>query len=133
MNDNGKMSISQLAKRYGRDRGTIRSLVKDLPFSTGPRGSHLYDADLARAAIQTVASNREGIVSEKLRQLKAQNALLEIELAKQRGDYIHRQEVYDVLANIFLAIRSKIVGSHLSESEQDAILLDLAGLKDAEF
>src|SRR5262249_35450721 len=104
MNSVQKMSISQLAKRYGRDRQTIRELVKNLPFSPGPHGAHLYDADLARAAIQTVASNREGIISEKLRQLKAQNALLEIELAKERGDYIHREEVYSVLENIFLAI-----------------------------
>ena len=77
MTDNGKLSVSQLAKRYGRDRATITNLLKGVPFSTGKHGAHLYDAAVAAAAIESVASNRESIVSEKLRQLKAQNELLE--------------------------------------------------------
>jgi hypothetical protein len=57
---------------------------------------------------------------------------LEIELAKERKMIISAPRVLEFLSNIYIAIRSKITSSHLSEAEQNAILLDLASLHDAD-
>jgi len=58
--------------------------------------------------------------------------LLELELAKTRNEVIRRERVLEFLTNIFVAIKSKITSSSLSDLEQERILNDLVSLRDAD-
>ena len=126
------MSISQLARKHRKARETVRRRLVNVPFTAGPKGARLYDAELAATAIEAVDIERGDLLMERLKKTKAERELLEMELAKERNEYIHRERLSSLLQNIFVAIKMKILGSHLSEAEQDAILTDLAGLKDAD-
>ena len=57
---------------------------------------------------------------------------LKIENDLKRKRVISAERVLDFLGNVFIAIKSKITSSHLSEAEQNAILNDLVALQDAD-
>ena len=130
---NGALSISQLAHKHHKARETVRKRLENVPFTTGAKGAHLYDAELAGAAIEAIDYNRGELTMERLRKLKAERELLEIELGKQKRELIPVDEVYKLMENCFVGIKMKILSSSLSEIEQDRILNDLASLKDADF
>jgi len=119
-----RWTIEAAAGDFGIDRKTLKNRIREL--GLGPGTDNKFSTqDICKAVFGDYSG-------ERLRKLKAERELLEIELGKQRRELIPVDEVYKLLENIFLAIRSKIIGSHLSQSEQDAILLDLHGLKDAD-
>jgi hypothetical protein len=130
--ENGALSISQLAHKHHKARETVRKRLENVPFTAGPKGALLYDAELAAAAIDAVDHDWSELKIERLRKLKAERELLEIELGKQNGSLIPAQKVYEILENCFIGIKMKILGSSLSEVEQDRLLNDLASLKDAD-
>jgi hypothetical protein len=76
-------------------------------------------------AIRRLAIAREAVEREREVKMKIEN-----DLTLKR--VIPAERVLELLENIFLAIRSKIVSSHLSEAEQNAILNDLVALRDAD-
>jgi hypothetical protein len=64
--------------------------------------------------------------------MRTEGDLLEIELVKARREVIPRERVYQLLENVFVGIKMKILGSSLSDIEQERILNDLVSLKDAD-
>ena len=119
-----RWTIARAAIEFGLDRKTLaKYLARD---STFPGEDGMY------STCEIVAAIRGDLTAERTLLTKAQRRREEIKLAMEMEDVIPQQRVYELLENIFLAIKSKITGSHLSEAEQDAILTDLAGLRDAD-
>jgi hypothetical protein len=70
--------------------------------------------------------------SEQVRETRARADRLELELARERKQVIPAPRVLSFLENVFVAVKMKILGSSLSELEQEKILNDLVSLKDAD-
>jgi hypothetical protein len=76
-------------------------------------------------ALRKLAIAREAVERERELKMKIENDLT-------RKQVIPAERVLQLLENCFIAVRSKILGSHLSDSEKEQILLDLVSLRDAD-
>ena len=119
-----RLNLEQAAGEFGLDRKTLRKRIRQAGIEPGQDGKFSI-----RQMCEVVFGD---LTTERLRKTRAERELLEIELAKTRNEVIHRERLFEFLQNIFIAVKSKITSSHLSEAEQNAILNDLVSLKDAD-
>ena len=119
-----RLNVTQAAGEFGVDTRTLRKRIRQAGVEPGMDGKYSIK--------QICAAVFGDLAGQRTREVKAKADLLEIELAKERQQVITAPRVYVFLENIFVAVRSKIVGSHLSETEQNQILNDLVSLKDAD-
>jgi hypothetical protein len=129
-----RVSINELHTLTDKDRRTIKKHLGDL----APDNNGRYDSAQAlqilyigdggptySEAIRKLAIAREAVERERELKMKIENDLT-------RKRVISAERVLELLGNVFIAIKSKITSSHLSEAEQNAILNDLAALKEAD-
>jgi hypothetical protein len=129
-----KLSINQLHELTDRDRRTIKKYLHGIE----PDQKGRYDSTQALGILYN--GQDEPSYSEAIRRmtvartsvLKEQETKLSIENDLTLKRVIPAERVLSFLENVFIAIKSKITSSHLSSAEQNAILLDLASLKDAD-
>jgi len=120
-----RWSIEAAAGDFHVDRKTLKNRIRSLGIEPG-EDNKFSTWDICRARFGDYSGQR-------LRKLTAEGDLLELELGKERKEMIPWKEVFSVYENVFTAVKMKILGSSLSETEQDKILNDLADLKNAEF
>jgi hypothetical protein len=66
--------------------------------------------------------------AERRAKTRAERERLELQNARTRGEMVEVQAVKKLGERIMIAIRSKILQSHLSDDEKDKVLLDLMSL-----
>ena len=80
---NSHISLSELSRVSGIDRGRVAKLLEDLPFKVGAGGAHLYDR--AKAIGRVKGYGRD---MQQMRELRLEKLQAEAELAKQKvADY----------------------------------------------
>lgn len=112
------------AGEFGIDRKTLIKRIRTVGIEPGK--DHKFSTKQICAAVYG------DIDGERLSKTRAERELLEMELAKERKEVIPRGRLFGFLENIFIGVKMKIIGSGLSQIEQDQILNDLVGLRDAE-
>jgi hypothetical protein len=68
--------------------------------------------------------------TEQTRETRLRADRFEMENAERRRELIRVGDIFSIFEGSFIAIKSKITSSHLSQTEQDGILLDLVSLRD---
>jgi len=96
------LSISQLASFTGKDRRTIAKAVEPLDFREGPDNAHLYDSEIALAAIYMPPSAGGDGRAVTLDQAKREQALEAALLSKARREEIQRTRIpLEIVARIW--------------------------------
>jgi hypothetical protein len=127
-----KVTVHFLSELTGKHRNTVKKHLSDL----SPDEDGRYDST---KALQLLYIGDGGVThSEALRRLaiareaetRQRELKLKIENDLKCKRVISAERVLEFMGNCFIAIKAKITSSHLSEVEQNAILLDLAALQD---
>ena len=119
-----RWSVNTAAAEFGVDRRWLTKRLRQDSIEPGEDG---------KFSTQQVASTiYGGIGAEKLGKTRAERELLEIELAKEREELIHRDRLFRFLENVFIAVKMKILGSGLSDIEKERVLNNLVSLRDAD-
>jgi len=106
---NGQLlSITDLAEKFGKDRATIRRLLRNIPYTVGPKGRHLYDSEAASAAIDAALTDTGDILHERLLKVQAERRLREIQLAEKQKDMIKAEDFLAYVKEITIALRAVI-------------------------
>ena len=82
------ISLSELSRQFGIDRGRVSKLLEDLPFKIGPGGAHLYNRAVAVGHIQRYSRDMTQMRELRLEKLKA-----EVQLAKQKAADYNRDHI----------------------------------------
>jgi hypothetical protein len=99
------LNISELARRLEKDRETVRNAILEADLE--PRGK---DKNSALYDFEEVAALFEGGEEKaaKLRKLRAEADLKELELAKQRGEFASKAEFIEIVQRLFSSLHKKI-------------------------
>ena len=119
-----RWTVGMASAEFDLDPKTLRKRLRAAGITAGDDGRY--------STAQLVQAVSGDLRYEQTRETRARADRLEMELAKERGEVIHRERVFQFLENIFIAVKMKILGSSLSELEKEKILNDLVGLRDAD-
>jgi hypothetical protein len=127
-----KVTVHFLSQLTGKHRNTVKRHLTDL--SPDPDGKY----DSAKALQLLYVGDAGPSYSEVLRRLavtreqveRQKKDKLEMDNQETRKQLIPVADVFEVLEGCFVAIRSRIMYSHLSDSEKDDLLLQLHALCD---
>ena len=117
-----RWTIQRASVEFGLHRETLAKYLRREGVQPGSDGK-FSTQDICRGVFGD-------LTGEKTRETRARADLLEIELAKERQQLIRVQNVFGLLEGSFIAIRERILGSHLSRAEQEDILRQLVALQD---
>lgn len=116
--------FSQLA---GMDRHTLAKNIEEMGIKpsgeTSGQGAALYSL---RALCRAYAGGDER--AERIRKVRAEAERIEIQNLRSHGELVDVAAVKRLGEKVMIAVRAKILGSSLTIAEQDALLLELAGL-----
>lgn len=106
--NNKKISMNQLAKQYGYDESTVRQWkANGMPIGEGTE-----EADTRAWVIQHVINplrntdTKEQIEKERLRKLKAEAALSELELQEKQGLVVSTEYIEQVLTEYLFQVKT---------------------------
>src|SRR5215469_7384821 len=105
-----RWTIEAAAGDFLIDSRTLRNRIRSLGLEPG-KDNKFSTQDICKS----VFGDYNG---ERLRKLRTEAALLEIELGVQEGRLIPSDRVYRVLEDVFVSVKMKILGSSMSEVEQ---------------
>ena len=119
-----RLNVTQAAGEFGVDVRTLRKRIRQAGIEPG--------MDQKYSIKQICAAVFGDLIGERTREARLRGDKLELELSLLKKQAIPTERVFEFLQNCFVAIKSKITSSHLSEVEQHQILNDLVGLKDGD-
>ena len=105
------LNQTQLAERFGLDRITVRTRLKEAGIEpTKKAGGREYLYELTPEIEQAIyPDERADYEAERARKTRYDADLRELELAQRRGELIDRREVRDELQTIFTRLYQKLV------------------------
>jgi len=106
--DEGKISVMQLAEKLGKDRSTIRRLLKGVPFTFGPQNRRMYDEDLAMSVIEKGGREVSEILQARLRKVEAEAKLREIQLKEKQHNLIPANLMLKYARDVVTCLRAVI-------------------------
>ena len=106
--DEGKISVIQLAEKLGKDRSTIRRLLKGVPFTFGPQNRRLYDEELAMSVIEKGGREVSEILQARLRKVEAEAKLREIQLKEKQHNLIPADLMLKYVQDVVACLRALI-------------------------
>jgi hypothetical protein len=115
-------TVSQLQRVTGISRTTIEQRLARVKPIRETRRERLYPAPECFRAI--IKAHRDDPSVHRLTTAKAQ--LAEFNLQQKRGEWLEKKSVEQVWTAQIIAAREVIMGSHLTKSEQDRVLNELA-------
>jgi hypothetical protein len=119
-----RWTVIRASAEFGMHRDTLTKYLRREGIRPGPDG---------KFSTQEIVKGVYGdLRTEQTRETRLRADKLEIELGKERKLIIPAPRVFSLLENIFVAVREKILGSHLSDTEKEQILNDLVSLRDAD-
>ena len=116
-----RWTVEKASMEFGVHRRTITQRIREAGIETGEDGKY-STRDIADTIYGSLGAERLG-------KTRAERELLEIELGKERRDLIPSRRVYSLLEDVFVSVKMKILGSSMSEVEQDKLLVELSRLK----
>src|SRR5215469_3549737 len=116
-----RWTVEKASMEFGVHRRTITQRIREAGIETGEDGKY-STRDIADTIYGSLGAERLG-------KTRAERELLEIELGKERRDLIPSKRVYSLLEDVFVSVKMKILGSSMSEIEQDKLLVELSRLK----
>lgn len=127
-----KLSISQLAAFTGRDRRTITARVEHLDFIEGPDNAHLYESELALAAIYCPDGTGKSLDDAKKEQALEAAALSRVrreELQRTRIPLPIVSAIWDTALQSFAATLKAARGKTLNAAKINELLDKLRDAK----
>jgi hypothetical protein len=125
--EEGLYSISKLAEYFELDRSVLRKRLDDArikPVVNEPKRK-LYRLEEAEAVLE----KDERLDETKLRKMRAETALKELELQREQGDLLPCKEVEDYLLKLFTALYQRVcvrlprdIGPQLYKADSPASL-----------
>src|SRR5215472_15044211 len=91
------ISLSELSRQFGIDRGRIAKLLEDLPFKVGAGGAHLYDRDEAMARVKTYRHDMQRMRELRLKKLQAESELAQQKATDYKRDHIRVEDSLRIL------------------------------------
>ena len=116
-----RWTVEKASMEFGVHRRTITQRIREAGIEAGEDGKY-STRDIADTIYGSLGAERLG-------KTRAERELLEIELGKERRDLIPSRRVYSLLEDVFVSVKMKILGSSMSEVEQDKLLVELSRLK----
>jgi DNA-binding protein Fis len=117
-----RWTVQKASVEFGLHRETLAKYLRREGIQPGADG---------KFSTQEIVKGVYGdLRTEQTRETRLRADKIEMENAEKRRELLSAQSVVELLEGSFLAIKSKITSSHLSEAEQNAILLDLVGLRE---
>lgn len=111
------LSISKLAERFELDRATVRKRLAAA--SVAPRRETKREKLYAVAEVEAYLSNvGDPLEAARLRKLQQESDLLELRLARERGELVSAQEVGDELQEVFKRLYQRLAVQYPREIAQ---------------
>ena len=120
-----RWTIERAASEFGPNPKTIAKAIKAHGIDPGRDGKW--------STAQMCAACFGDLESEKLRKIKAESDLLELECGEKEASLCETKRVGEYLLGIFTIIRERLLSSGLSDLEKKQLITELQGLKDHEF